>query len=134
MSQKLPIFPTVQRKNMLFLLPLLFQIVETIRFQYTNWTNYGNDEFNFASILNLIGDWQYKCPQDFIADTLADVTTLYKYKFGVRNPNDNWPNWTGVKHGDELDYVFGRPVSSKEEFNDEHFNLSKFIIEAWSNC
>ena len=107
--------------------------MELIRFQYTNWTQQADPKYSSESILNLISDWQYNCPVDFISDHLAETTNIYKYKFDVKNPLDSWPKWSGVKHGDEVDYVFGRPLGSKEEFPTEHQELSKFMIETWSN-
>ena len=105
-----------------------------ITFQYRNWTLTSEPKFSTESILTMISDWQYNCPVDFVSDTLADVSNIYKYRFNVKNPFDMWPSWSGVKHGDELDYIFGRPLASKsEKFPIEHMNLSKFMIETWSN-
>ena len=113
--------------------PKKFQ--DLITFQYRNWTLQASPQFSAESILTLISDWQYNCPVDLVSDTLADLTNVYKYRFNVRNPFDLWPKWTGVKHGDEMDYIFGRPLASSfdEKFPMEHMSLSKFMIETWSN-
>ena len=112
--------------------PKKFQ--DLITFQYRNWTLQANPQFSADSILTLISDWQYNCPVDLVSDTLADVSSnVYKYRFNVRNPFDLWPKWTGVKHGDEMDYIFGRPMNFNEKFPMEHMSLSKFMIETWSN-
>ena len=110
-------------------------MAETIKFQYTNWSNVENQEMTFKQVLTLIGDYQYNCPVDHLANTLATKTNnIYKYLFDVRNPMNTWPKWSGVKHGDELDYLFGRPIlSNNESFTDEHVEVSSFMIEAWSN-
>ena len=89
----------------------------------------------FKQVLNLIDDYQYNCPVDHLANILAEKNNdIYKYSFDVRNPVDVWPKWSGVKHGDELDYLFGRPIISNNElFSDEQKGISNFMIEAWSN-
>ena len=56
-----------------------------------------------------------------------------RYLFSVRNPLDPWPLWSGVKHGDELDYVFGRPLSQPEIFDGKDIAISRFIIQSWAN-
>ena len=76
----------------------------------------------FKQVLNLIGDYQYNCPVDHLANLLANQNDkIYKYSFDVRNPMDSWPKWSGVKHGAELDYLFGRPILSDNKlFTSEH--------------
>ena len=60
-----------------------------------------------------------------------------RYKFSVRSHSDPWPTWSGVKHGSELEYVFGRPIAENTAvgggFDVKDARISKFIIESWSN-
>ena len=88
--------------------------------------------------------WVAKCvtseinnffPVDHLANLLANQNDkIYKYSFDVRNPMDSWPKWSGVKHGAELDYLFGRPILSDNKlFTSEHKDISNFMIEAWTN-
>lgn len=107
------------------------ELIETIQFQYTNWTLVQDATMRFNQILNLLGDYQYNCPVSALADQLASKSKVFKYVFDVRNPLDAWPTWSGVKHGDELDYLFAKPLLRNQTL--EHQSISLFMIEAWSN-
>ena len=115
----------------------LFQILETIKFQYTNWTYPDDSHQRFKHLVQLVGDWQYNCPADYLTDSLKH-SNIYKYRFEVQNPMDNWPLWTGVKHGAELDYIFGRPLGTTLNDKDDPFRLrdlevSLIMMSAWAN-
>ena len=82
----------------------------------------------------MIGDYEFSCGVDHLAKSLADITNVYKYQFAVRSPVDPWPKWSDVKHGDEMDYLFGRPIALNNSlFTEEHKKLSKFMINTWAN-
>ena len=60
--------------------------------------------------------------------------SYFRYKFSVRSPSDPWPTWSGVRHGSELEYVFGRPIADPASgFGVKDASISRFIIESWSN-
>lgn len=87
----------------------------------------------FEALQRLVSDWHYSCPVDHVTDTLSQASDIFKYRFSVKNPYDMWPQWSGVNHGDELDYVFGRPLASEDMFGERDKELSRFMIEAWTN-
>ena len=114
-----------------------FQILETIKFQYTNWTYPDDSHQRFKHLIQLVGDWQYNCPEHYLTESLRN-SNIYKYRFEVQNPMDNWPLWTGVKHGAELDYIFGRPLETINDKSDHTFNIrdlevSQIMMSAWAN-
>ena len=81
----------------------------------------------------MVGDWQYNCPVDLVTSTLKK-SKIYKYRFEVRNPMDKWPIWTGVKHGDEFDYIFGRPLISENlNFQTRDEKVSEIMMNSWAN-
>jgi hypothetical protein len=50
-------------------------VAETIKFQYTNWSNVEDQEMMFKQVLSLIGDYQYNCPGrvvNFRSDTFGN--------------------------------------------------------------
>lgn len=46
---------------------------------------------------------------------------------------DPWPAWTGVKRGDELGFVFGRPVAQPDRYGQVDKTLSRFMLQSWAN-
>ena len=59
---------------------MFLQIIETIKFQYTNWTHPENPQKRFELLLQMVGDWQYNCPVDLVTSTLKK-SKIYKYRF-----------------------------------------------------
>merc|ERR1712119_265577 len=86
------------------------EVVESIKFFYTNWTNPINEVNMFKAVQDLVGDYQTNCPVDFVTNLLSRKVPVYRYLFEAKNPLDVWPSWTGVKSNDEFDYIFGRPL------------------------
>ncbi len=59
--------------------------------------------------------------------------TNLRYQFSSRSDVDPWPRWTGVKRGDELDLVFGRPMAQPGRFRQSDKTLSRFMLQSWTN-
>ncbi len=55
-----------------------------------------------------------------------------RYKFSIRDPLGSWPDWAGVNHGSELDFVFGRPLVQPDLYGDKEKIVSKFTMQAWT--
>ena len=49
----------------------IFQVQDSIKFQYTNWSSPESDESRFSLLTKLVGDSQYDCPVDSVAEMLA---------------------------------------------------------------
>jgi hypothetical protein len=37
-----------------------------------------------------------------------------RFSYGHQSSVDPWPSWTGSKHGDEIEFIFGRPLKRPE--------------------
>eukprot|EP00094_Tigriopus_californicus_P001863 TCALIF_01797-PA protein Name:"Similar to ACHE1 Acetylcholinesterase (Culex pipiens)" AED:0.07 eAED:0.07 QI:154/1/0.66/1/0.5/0.66/3/0/509 len=107
-------------------------VQKAIKFQYTNWTDDQSDHSRFQLLTKMVADHQYDCPLDETVTLMADRFKIFRYLFSVRSPQDQWPKWTGVKHGDEMDYVLGRPLLEPLQFSVKDVFLSKFLIQSWT--
>lgn len=58
---------------------------------------------------------------------------VYMYLYTHRSKGNPWPNWTGVMHGDEINYVFGEPLNPGLNYTDEEKGFSKKIMKYWTN-
>lgn len=76
-----------------------------------------------------------QCPTITFADALADKYTVYFYTFEHQTERlfdlYNWPEWLGVMHGYEIDYIFGVPFNNSL-YTDQERRLSARMMEYWS--
>ncbi|CAH8452054.1 unnamed protein product [Heterobilharzia americana] len=86
------------------------------------------------------GDLDFACPTLNFADQVARLpgAKVFLYHFNKRTQSLPLPNWTGVMHGYEIEYVFGMPNDpefSKQfyAFTDEEKQISSSIMKMWTN-
>jgi len=56
----------------------------------------------------------------------------YRYRFSWQPSKDKWPRWSGVKQGDELQFVFGDPLDSPQDYLIEEKEFSKAVMKLWA--
>ena len=52
------------------------------------------------------------------------ILVTIRYLYEHRSSADPWPEWSGVKHGDELEFTFGIPIGNKD-YTIEERNFAK---------
>ncbi|CAL8104904.1 unnamed protein product [Calicophoron daubneyi] len=89
---------------------------------------------------DLLGDLEFKCPTLQFAELASAVpgTNVYVYSFERRTEATTMPEWLGVMHGYEIEYVFGMPFSEKFKreyytFSSAEQEISKKIMTYWGN-
>ncbi|CAL1292754.1 unnamed protein product [Larinioides sclopetarius] len=81
-----------------------------------------------------VGDSIFLCPSVYFAESYAErKNDVYFYLFTHRPSNSVWAPWMGVEHFEEIQFVFGRPILNPELYEDNEIELSKKMIEIWTN-
>ncbi|XP_064631092.1 cholinesterase 2-like isoform X2 [Lineus longissimus] len=82
--------------------------------------DYSNGSENNGNLLledldTLEGDRAFKCSVLDFSDSLSNTggTNVYLYDFQYRASNEVWPQWIGVYHGAEIQWIFGLPLSEE---------------------
>lgn len=89
---------------------------------------------NRDALDKMAGDKSFICDSNDFADFYAEkVKNIYMYYFTHQRENDPWPRWTGVKHADEIQYVFGQPLNQTAEYSEEEKAFSRRIMRYWAN-
>ncbi|XP_023672163.1 acetylcholinesterase [Paramormyrops kingsleyae] len=58
---------------------------------------------------------------------------IYLYLFDHRASNLAWPEWMGVIHGYEIEFVFGLPLEKRLNYTAEEERLSRRMMRYWAN-
>jgi acetylcholinesterase len=108
--------------------------LHAIIYEYTWWMDPSNKSALIDAIDKMVGDYQFTCPVQEFAQRYAETfNDVYLYYFEHRASNHHWPSWTGVLHGDEIDYIFGTPLNDTFGFNDKEKQLSREMMTYWAN-
>merc|ERR1719266_2884831 len=108
--------------------------LHAIIYEYTWWMDPNNKSALIDAIDKMVGDYQFTCPVQEFAQRYAETfNDVYLYYFEHRASNNPWPSWTGVLHGDEIDYIFGTPLNDTYNFNDKEKQLSREMMTYWAN-
>jgi carboxylesterase type B len=86
------------------------------------------------AVSNAFGDYQLTCPLVLFGSEFAlksDKNKAYAYKLTYSRRNASI-DWTGVRHSDELQYVFGRTYRVARDYTLQELNLGKTIVDVWS--
>lgn len=87
------------------------------------------------SLDKMLGDLQFTCNVNemALAHSLHGGDTFYYY-FTHRATQQTWPDWMGVLHGYEINFVFGEPFNAdKFKYSKEEQELSRRFMRYWAN-
>ena len=58
---------------------------------------------------------------------------FFRYHYSHRSSRDLWPEWSGVKHGDELEFTFGQALSEPKMYSAAEVSLANDVVTYWLN-
>ncbi|XP_053403602.1 acetylcholinesterase-like [Mercenaria mercenaria] len=107
---------------------------EAIKFQYRNWLNPYDQKMNAWQIDMAVGDFSFICPcVDFALHAASAGSSVYYYVFEHRSTKHHWPEWSGVLHADEINFMFGEPTNKSFGYTEEEKIFSKKMMRYWTN-
>ncbi|XP_028653836.1 acetylcholinesterase [Erpetoichthys calabaricus] len=120
--------------------------LEAVIHQYTDWMDENNPVKNRDAMDDIVGDHNVICPVLHFAGSYAQHSLnlnnaqgagsnsgVYAYFFDHRASNLVWPEWMGVIHGYEIEFVFGLPLEKKLNYTIDEERLSRKIMRYWAN-
>ncbi|KAK9524452.1 hypothetical protein VZT92_016847 [Zoarces viviparus] len=125
--------------------------LEAVVLQYTDWMDENNGAKNRDALDDVVGDHNVVCPLAHFARSYAQHSALkanmggvvnsaansqggvYLYLFDHRASNLAWPEWMGVIHGYEIEFVLGLPLEKRFNYTLEEERLSQRIMRYWAN-
>uniref|UniRef100_A0A3P8WFG7 Acetylcholinesterase n=1 Tax=Cynoglossus semilaevis TaxID=244447 RepID=A0A3P8WFG7_CYNSE len=102
--------------------------LEAVVLQYTDWMDENNGIKNRDAMDDVVGDHNVICPLTHFARR-----GVYLYLFDHRASNLAWPEWMGVIHGYEIEFVFGLPLEKRLNYTMEEEKLSRRMMKYWAN-
>lgn len=103
-------------------------------FQYTDWTDENNRMKNRNLLSDLVGDHMFCCPVLEFAHRYAQRGgEVFFYFFDHRSSVNPWPEWMGVMHGYEIEFVFGMPLNPSLGYTKNEVNMTKKFMKHWAN-
>ncbi|XP_052542096.1 cholinesterase isoform X6 [Tympanuchus pallidicinctus] len=108
--------------------------IESIIFQYTDWENEQKPEHYRDAMDDVIGDYHIICPVMEFAKKIAEVgNNVFFYFFEHRSSKLPWPEWMGVMHGYEIEFVFGLPLERRVNYTKAEEILSRSMLRYWAS-
>ncbi|VBB32366.1 unnamed protein product [Acanthocheilonema viteae] len=93
------------------------------------------NKFYAEQINHMVGDYFFTCDSIWFAEHMKKGSgKIYVYYFDQRSSANPWPEWAGVMHGYEIEYVFGVPVYNRTAtYTKQERIFSGKIMKYWSN-
>uniref|UniRef100_A0A914KX18 Carboxylic ester hydrolase n=1 Tax=Meloidogyne incognita TaxID=6306 RepID=A0A914KX18_MELIC len=87
------------------------------------------------SLDKMLGDFLFTCNvNEFALAHSEHGADTYYYMFSHRASQQTWPEWMGVLHGYEINFIFGEPYNRKQfKYTKEEQELSSRFMRFWAN-
>nr|XP_060623561.1 cholinesterase [Anolis sagrei ordinatus] len=107
--------------------------LEAVVFHYTNWEE-EQDPFRYRNVMGeILGDYNFVCPVlEFLKYFVKTGNSAFLYFFEHRSSKLAWPEWMGVPHGYEIEFVFGLPLERRVNYTKAEETLSRSILKYWT--
>ncbi|XP_062408826.1 cholinesterase-like isoform X2 [Sardina pilchardus] len=103
-------------------------------FMYTDWTDENDGQKNRDGLTSLVGDYYITCPLlKFTRKYVLHGGNARLFFFDHRSSVNPWPEWMGVMHGYEIEFVFGRPLNASLGYTKEEVDMSRKFMRHWAN-
>ncbi|XP_053212019.1 acetylcholinesterase-like isoform X2 [Panonychus citri] len=81
---------------------------------------------------DFIGDSTFTCPLTLFSQLFVkNEGSAYLYVFDHKPSNSRWPEWMGVLHFDEVQFIFGVPLRQSHLYTPEEVEFSKRLMKTW---
>lgn len=135
------------------MLTYVFQIQRLIRHEYKDVIS-SSMAGKFHALDQIVGDSAYVCDTEHFAQAISEngndvyrqepLTFSFKkskaipfisfrFHFNHQSSQDPWPEYTGSKHGDEIEFIFGRPLENPNKYEVEELSLASDMMTYWLN-
>ncbi|CAH6898856.1 Bche [Phodopus roborovskii] len=107
---------------------------EAILFYYVDWLGDQTPEVYRDALDDVIGDYNIICPALEFTKTFSDLeNNAFFYYLEHRSSKVPWPEWMGVMHGYEIEFVFGLPLERRANYTRAEEMLSRSVMKLWAN-
>jgi|SRR6218665_716915 len=114
-------------------------IYDVLLHQYQDWHALEDPPAIRDLLMELIGDGQQVAPLvDLARRHAVNTSRTYLYCFHHPTRFDTYPRWADGVHGDDLEYVFGAPLTSGIDpfaavYTTADKMLSEIVLKYWIN-
>ncbi|XP_060902246.1 acetylcholinesterase-like [Labrus mixtus] len=101
--------------------------------EYTDWSDENNKIKNRDLLGSLVGDQMFCSHLEFAERYSKRGGKSFLYSFDHRSSVNPWPEWMGVMHGYEIEFVFGMPLNVSLGYTKNEVNMTKKFMKHWAN-
>lgn len=87
----------------------------------------------FYYYVNIITDYEYRCPSNFLAEYLSKLNTnIYAYLYAHKSSTSEYPaKYDGAAHAEEIEFMFGKPLFDSDNYKSDEKLFSEKLIDYW---